>query len=126
MTKIMARKKSAPDTQAEVVPATVAVPEPAASAVTLGRKDLLEQVRLASGAKKKDVRTIVEATLALMGDALSRGEVLHLPPFGVARVTRGLDSGGAKSLVVKLRRAKPGEKPGKATKETLAEVDEAD
>ena len=57
-----------------------------------------------------------------MGEALARGEVLQLPPFGVARVTRGLDT-GAKSLVVKFRRAKPGEKPAK---ETLAEDDEAD
>ena len=79
-------------------------------------------MREASGAKKKDVKTIVEATLSLMGEALARGEVLQLPPFGVARVTRGLDT-GAKSLVVKFRRAKPGEKPAK---ETLAEDDEAD
>lgn len=115
----MARKSTA--APADTAPA--AVPEPAAPTVTLGRKDLLERVREASGAKKKDVRTIVEATLSLMGEALSRGEVLQLPPFGVARVTRGLDGGGAKSLVVKLRRTKPGEKPAK---ETLAEADEAD
>lgn len=122
----MARKKTV-EAAAEPV-ALAPAPEPVAVAptVTLGRKDLLEQVRVASGARKKDVKTIVEATLSLMGEALARGEVLHLPPFGVARVTRGLDGGAGKSLVVKLRRAKPGGKPGRAAKETLAEADEAD
>ena len=116
----MARKKTGVTAEAAAEPGPA--PQAAAPTVTLGRKDLLEKVREASGAKKKDVKTIVEATLSLMGEALARGEVLQLPPFGVARVTRGLDT-GAKSLVVKLRRAKPGEKPAK---ETLAEADEAD
>jgi len=123
----MARKKTT-KTAVPAVEAAPPAPEPAAlaSTVTLGRKDLLERVRVASGAKKKDVKSIVEATLALMGEALARGEVLHLPPFGVARVTRGLDGGEGKSLVVKLRRAKVGDRPGRVAKETLAVADEAD
>lgn len=118
----MARKKTVEAAAEPVGPDPAPQPAAAAPSVTFGRKDLLEQVRVASGARKKDVKTIVEATLSLMGEALARGEVLQLPPFGVARVTRGLD-GKAKSLVVKLRRAKPGDKPAK---ETLAEADEAD
>lgn len=105
--------------------ATAEAAETGASVATLGRKDFLEQVRVASGGKKKEVKAIVDATLTLIGEALARGEVLHVPPLGVVRVTRGLDA-GAKSLTVKLRRAKAGEKPGRAGKETLAEADEAD
>jgi nucleoid DNA-binding protein len=121
----MARKKTVEAAAEPVEPAPVQAPAVVSPTVTLGRKDLLERVRAVSGAKKKDIKVIVEATLALMGEALARGEVLHLPPFGVARVTRGLD-GEARSLVVKLRRARLGEKPGKAAKQTLAEADEAD
>ena len=121
----MVRKKTAaaPEAAAEPAPAPAAMPEARGTPVTLGRKDLLEQVRVASGARKKDVKSVVDATLSLMGEALWRGEVLQLPPFGVARVTRG--AGGDKSLVVRLRRGKGG-KPGAAAKDTLAEADEAD
>jgi hypothetical protein len=121
----MARKKTPVATEAAAEPPPPASPEPSSPVVTLGRKDLIERVREASGARKKDVKAIVEATLALMGEALSRGEVLHLPPLGVARVKRGLDGNDGKSLVVKLRRSK-GDPKSLAAKEALAEADEAD
>ena len=74
------------------------------AAVTAMRlKDLVELVVAATGGKRKGVKEIVEAVLTQMGDALHRGETLHLPNFGKARVARqGSDGGGA--MTVKLRR----------------------
>lgn len=92
----------------------------AAKGGTLRKKDLVERVVTASGAKKKDVRGIVEAVLAVLGDALHAGEILALPPFGKARVNRQKDTAGGETLVVKLRRGKA---PASA-KETLAETAE--
>lgn len=66
-------------------------------------KDLVDRVVAATGAKRKGVKEVVEATLTQMGDALERGETLHLPAFGKARVARpGAAGGGA--MTVKLRR----------------------
>jgi DNA-binding protein HU-alpha len=77
---------------------------------TLRKKELVERVAEVSGAKKKVVKGIVEATLKVLGDALSRDEVLALPPFGKAKVNRQKDTGGGEMLIVKIRRAAPGPK----------------
>lgn len=74
---------------------------------TLRRKDLVDRVVKSSGAKKKAVREIVEATLKVLGDALEAGETLALPPFGKAKVNRHRDLGTAEMLTVKLRRKAP-------------------
>jgi hypothetical protein len=96
-------------------------PPPAPPAVTLKKKALVEQVAQATGAKRKLVKSVVEATLAAMGDALSRGEELVLPPLGRARVNRSRGEGEGATLMIKLRRG-----GGKGGKEGLAEPDEAD
>ena len=66
-------------------------------------KDLIERVVAATGGKKKGIKEIVEATLTQMGDALQRGETLHLPNFGKARVAKAGAAGGG-AMTVKLRR----------------------
>jgi DNA-binding protein HU-alpha len=77
------------------------------AAATLRMRDLLERVVARSGAKKKDAKAVVEATLAVLGEALAKGESLNLPEFGKARVSRQKDSGGVEITVVKLRRVAP-------------------
>lgn len=74
----------------------------------LRKKELFERVVEATGAKKKDVKPIVEATLKALGDALSSGDELVLPPLGKAKVNRQKDLGSAEMLVIRLRRAEPG------------------
>lgn len=89
----------------------------------LKKKELVERVASAIGGKKKDVKEIVEATLAALGEALQKGEALHLPPFGHAKVSRSKGEGKESSMTVKLRGA--GEKTAaKPRKEALAEVGE--
>lgn len=96
-------------------------------AAGLKLKDLVERVVEASGAKKKDAKAVVEATLAEIGRALAVGEALNLPALGKLRVVRaGTEGGGAMTL--KLRKpgapAAGGKAKGKSAKDTLAEGDE--
>jgi len=50
--------------------------------------DLVDRVVARSGAKKRDAKGIVEATLAELGEALSKGEELNLKPMGKMVVKR--------------------------------------
>lgn len=71
---------------------------------TLRKKQFIERVVAESGMKKKDVKPVVEAALKVLGEALTRGEELILPPLGKARVNRQKDLGSGEILIVKLRR----------------------
>lgn len=70
----------------------------------LRRKDLFDRVMEATGAKKRDVKLIVEATLKVLGDSLSGGENLALAPLGNAKVTRRKPVGTAETLTIRLKR----------------------
>ncbi|GLS87730.1 hypothetical protein GCM10010873_27040 [Cypionkella aquatica] len=87
-------------------------------------KDLIDRVAAASDHNKKDVRAIVEATLAALGRALEAGEVMNLPPFGKIRIANQKADASGQMMTLKLRRG--GEKkPGKNASEALAEASEA-
>lgn len=107
---------------AKAAPALVAVGSPPAEAdapLVLRFKTLVEEVTRVTGAKPKDVREIVAATLASIGGAIGRGEGLNLPDIGRGRVARStVDSAGNGVIVLKLRRGEGGKKSGK---EALAE-----
>lgn len=95
---------------------------------TLRKKELVERVVAASGAKKKIAKDIVEATLQVLGEALAAGEQLVLPPFGNAHKTREKDTpSGGSTMTVRLRRAgakKPGAEGEETGKEALADTAE--
>lgn len=110
---------AAPKAEARPAPATAG-----SVATVVRKKDFVARVLAVSGTKKKDSQTVIEAVLRVMGEALSKGESLVLPPLGRARVSRQSDKSGADLLVVKLRRGGGG-KPGKGSKiadEALAEA----
>lgn len=77
------------------------------NAPTMRKTDLIDRVVLRSGVKKKDAKPAVEAALAVLGEALSDGEVLQLPPMGKLRVTRTVEQESGEVLVCKLRRRTP-------------------
>lgn len=79
-------------------------PAPDASLV-VKKKDFLDRVVAASGAKKPVARELTEAVLSVLGAALAAGESLALPPLGKLRVTRQIDKQGGEVLLVKIRRA---------------------
>ncbi len=96
-------------------------------APTVKKKQLLERVAKATGGNKKQIREVVEATLIALGEALSKGEELNLPPFGKLKVNRQHERSGGEMMTLKLRRgsakADATKSPGKqkAAKEPLAE-----
>jgi nucleoid DNA-binding protein len=70
----------------------------------LKKPDLFDRVVTASGAKKRDVKPIVEAALAVIGDALSAGEELNLPPLGKVKINRQRKDKSGDMLIVKIKR----------------------
>lgn len=66
-------------------------------------KELLAAVTEKTGAKKKDVREVVDAALAEISAALGAGKSLNLLPLGHIRVARTNAKGDAKMMVLKLR-----------------------
>jgi len=105
------RKKAAP--KAYVAPK----PEPAASAtvidapkpVVLGpmmrKPELINAVVEKSGLKKKDVKPIVEATLAVLGAALQDNRELNLQPLGKIKVNREKVKPNGKVMIARIRQS---------------------
>ncbi|MBL4917885.1 HU family DNA-binding protein [Tabrizicola sp. DMG-N-6] len=95
-------------------------------AVTLKKKELLSRVADLSGAKRKDVKPVLEAALRVLGEALSKGEELNLPPLGKVRVNRSKSDAGTDILTLRLRRDTGGKSEEKGGKEGLASEGEDD
>jgi len=106
-------------------PSATAAPGDESQPVMLKKQELVERIVKASGAKKKDVKLIIEAALGVLGDALSAGEELNLPPLGKMKVNRQRDEGNAEILILKLRRG-GGQGGGGGAADTAKEDDDAD
>lgn len=95
----------------------------------LKKNDLIDKVVATTGAKKAMVRDIVEATLNVLGDALSKGAMLNLPPFGKVKVSRTSDAASGRPMTLKLRRS-PADWQGRPkggvakSKQALADTDD--
>ncbi|MEI6097946.1 MAG: HU family DNA-binding protein [Alphaproteobacteria bacterium] len=85
----------------------------AAATAQMRLKDLVDHVTKASGFKKKDVKVVVEATLARIGAALQNGDSMALAGLGKLRMVRAA-SGPGGVMTLKLRMATPGAKPASA------------
>lgn len=127
-------RPAAPKAEAPLVDTAIASAAPdltvKATADVMKLKTLLDEVVNATGGKKKGVKEIVEATLAALGAALSKGHDLNLPPLGKAKVGRQKSnaSNDGEMLVIKLKRGGT-KQPGKNSvkkdvTEGLAEAEE--
>jgi len=86
----------------------------------LRRKAFLDLVTTRAGSRKSDTRAVTDAALAVIAEALGRGEDVALPPLGRIRVVKTRD--GVRSRVLTLRLSQqtgddpgddaPGEAPG--------------
>ncbi|WP_110549061.1 MULTISPECIES: HU family DNA-binding protein [Yoonia] len=93
-----------------------------AAPMPLKKPDLLDQLATRSGLKKRDAKLALDATLALIGEALARGDDLLLPPLGRVRVVKAKDLGaGAQLLTLKLRSGKDASQSGKTGLATAVE-----
>jgi DNA-binding protein HU-alpha len=121
--------KAAPSKAAAVTPvAAVAVPPkvvrdiaPVVAGPEMKTKDLIDKVVKRAGVKKKDAKTVVEAMLAVLGEALDEGRELVVQPLGRIKVVRVKDTGNGRVLVCRVRQGGGG---GKGRKEGLAEGDD--
>lgn len=95
--------------------------EPGQVVNVMRKKQFIDAVTARSGVKKKFAKPAVEAALAVLGEALSKGEELVLPPMGRVKVQREIDKPNAKVMVLRMRQTK-GNKP--APKDPLAEAAE--
>lgn len=100
-------------------PASEAVAMAEGAALLVKKKDFIERVVAVSGAKKAVARDLTEAVLQVLGEALSKGEGLILPPLGKLRVAKSVDKSGAEVLQIKLKR--PGPESGSKKAEKTAE-----
>ncbi len=91
----------------------------------LRARDLVARVAEATGAKVKDVRDTVEATLAELGKALDQGQSLQVPPLGKLSVAPRKGADDTRPIKLKLRRAADPKVKKASKKEALAEPDEA-
>lgn len=89
------------------------VPDPE-NAKVLQKRQLMAHVVRRTGLRSNDIRPVVEATLAELGNAISAGMTLALPPLGRGRVSRRLDPSGAEIITLRLRRRPEDQAPGVA------------
>lgn len=80
------------------------LPEDPRPAQVVQKRDFVDRVVAATGAKKSEVCPIIEATLDQLGAALAAGETLAVPPFGRARINRSRDMRGSEVITLRLRR----------------------
>ena len=84
------------------------------NAKVLQKRQLVAHVVRRTGLRSTDIKPVVEATLAELGDAIAAGMTLALPPLGRGRVSRRLDPSGAEIITLRLRRRPEDQPPGAA------------
>lgn len=104
-----------------VEPKLVTAATPVVAGPEMKKKDLIDKVVKRAGVKKKDAKTVVEAMLAVLGDALGEGRELVLQPLGRIKVTRVKETGNGRMMICRVRQGGGG---GKGSKEALAEDDD--
>lgn len=123
--------KAAPDTATtpdvvsveavSTAPRLVTSTIPAVAGPELKKRELVDRVVTRSGVKKRDAKLVVEAMLALMGEALAEGQELNLQPFGKLKINRVKESANGRILNCRLRQ---GVTDPQEDKQALAEADD--
>ncbi|AKS46286.1 DNA-binding protein HU-alpha [Octadecabacter temperatus] len=105
-TKPVATAKAvATPAKAAVIPKATIVEtvKPVVAGAPIKKPELIDRVMAETGMKKKDVKPVVEAMLAVLGRALTKGEDLTVPPLGKLMVKRTKEAANATIVTVKLR-----------------------
>lgn len=74
---------------------------PEAKSGAMKLKDLIDVVATSTGGRRPEAKAAVEATLAALGEALTSGKALAVPPLGKLRVVKSKGP----ALTLKLRLA---------------------
>lgn len=73
-------------------------------ATVVQKRDFIDRVLAETGARRAEARPIIEATLAQLGQVLSAGQTLAVPPLGRARIALERDARGGEVITLRLRR----------------------
>lgn len=76
---------------------------PVIADMPIKKPELIDRVVAETGMKKKDVKPVVEAMLAVLGRTLAGGEEITAPPMGKLMIKRVKDVANARVLTLKLR-----------------------
>ena len=95
----VAKTRPAPEMPA-TTKADVVEDAPGTAGGLMKLKDLIDSVATRTGGKKPEVKAAVEATLAVLGEALATGKSLAVPPLGKLRVVK--NKGPALTLKLRL------------------------
>ena len=106
---------------AQPKPVVVTENTPVVSDPALKKKELIDTVTERSGVKRKDVKPVVEALLAVLGQSLSEGREMNLQPLGKIKINRAKDVQGGRVLITKVRQSN---RVPKAPKDPLTEAAE--
>ncbi|TDK51757.1 DNA-binding protein [Antarcticimicrobium luteum] len=72
----------------------------------LRKQDLIAAVLERCEIKKRDAKPVIEAMLAVLGEALAEGRGLNLAPMGKLRINRIEEKNGRRIVVCKLRQGR--------------------
>lgn len=100
-----AAKPEAKPAETAPKPATTVVEEtkPVLAAGLVKQKELVDRVVAETGMKKKDVKPVVEATMAVLARTLTGGEELQVQPLGKVKIQKVKEVANAKIMTLKLR-----------------------
>ncbi len=87
---------------AAVEPVVVTETRPA-TGNELKKRELVDLVAKHGDLKKKQVKPVVDALLAVLGDVLAEGREMNLPPLGKMKVNRQKTISGGQIILIKLR-----------------------
>jgi nucleoid DNA-binding protein len=102
----------------KAAPVVVEGPTPVVSGPVMRKKELVDLVVERSGIKKKDAKPVVEATLAVLGEALADARELNLQPMGKIKVRREKIMPNGRVLVTKIRQSTPNDNDSSDESET--------
>lgn len=106
-TRSRTRKPAAAPAGAEQ-PEVASAGPPAPALPELKRQELLAQVVRRAEIKKKFAKPVLEAALAVIGEALAEGRDLNLAPMGKVRINRAREAGNGRVLIARIRQGAPG------------------
>ena len=90
---------------AKVAPVLVTTTAPALATEEMRKEHLLDEVAKRSGAKRKDVKPIVEAMLEVLGEALGEARDINLKPLGKIKVARTKQVANGRVINLRLRQS---------------------
>ncbi|QIE44412.1 DNA-binding protein [Pseudohalocynthiibacter aestuariivivens] len=86
------------------------------------KQELLAKVVERSDIKKKYAKPVVEAMIAVLGEALAEGRELNLQPLGKLKHNRTKETPTARIIVAKIRQKKPRAAGALDVKESVADT----